>query len=124
MRRQAAALAIALALGSAAGCAELTTTGEPADGEALVEQVEQPGEEHGSDSQAEDTEAIVAETEEFAATLVGTSAEEAEAAADAAGVTYRVVMVDGEPRAVTLDYRPDRVNVAIEDDVVTEATVG
>ena len=48
MRRHAAALAMVLALGATAGCAELTTTGEPADGEAVVEPVEQPGEAHGS----------------------------------------------------------------------------
>lgn len=124
MRRQAAALAMVLALGSTAGCAELTTTGEPADGDAVVEPAEQAGEAHGSDPQVEDMDAVVAGTEEFAATIVGKSSDEAEAATEAAGFTYRVVMVDGEPRAVTMDYRPDRVNVSLKDDVVIASTVG
>ena len=69
-------------------------------------------------------DAVAAQTEEFAATIVGKSDAEAKAATEAAGLTYRVVMVDGQPRAVTMDYRPDRVNVSLKDDVVVAATVG
>lgn len=124
MRRHAAALAMVLALGSTAGCAELTTTGEPADGDAVVEPVVQPEGAGGSEAQVEDMDAVLAEAEEFAATIVGMSSDEAQAATEAAGYTYRVVMVDGEPRAVTMDYRPDRVNVSLKDDVVIASTVG
>lgn len=38
--------------------------------------------------------------------------------AKADGYETRVVMRDGEPLAVTMDYRTDRVNVAVEGDVV------
>jgi hypothetical protein len=127
MRRPAAALALVLALGGTAGCAELTTTGVPADGasEVSVESMEQPGAEApGSEAQVEDPTAAMEQTEQFAETVVGMSDSEAQAATEAAGYAYRVVMVDGEPLAVTMDYRPDRVNVALEDDVVTAATVG
>lgn len=77
---------------------------------------------------AEDTEdpqaAEVARTEEVAATLVGLPADEAEAAASAAGLTYRVLAEDGAFNAVTSDFSATRINVEIEDGVVTAATVG
>lgn len=56
--------------------------------------------------------------------MVGMSAEEAEAYATEVGVEYRVGTVDGQPQAVTMDYRPDRVTVTIDNGVVTAATVG
>lgn len=33
--------------------------------------------------------------------------------------SVRVVAADGQPKASTMDYRPDRVNVQVEADVVT-----
>lgn len=65
-----------------------------------------------------------AATQEFADTLVGKPADEAQAAAVAAGYTYRVLSEDGQDNAVTADYRPDRINVEIEDGTVTRATAG
>lgn len=56
--------------------------------------------------------------------LTGRTTEEAEAAATAAGYTVRVVSVDGEPKMTTMDYRTNRINLEIEDDVVTRAFVG
>lgn len=49
----------------------------------------------------------------------GKTLEEAEQWAAGRGMTVRVVMLDGEPRAVTQDYRPDRVNTQVEAGVVT-----
>ncbi len=51
---------------------------------------------------------------------VGTPIAEFTAAAEAIGATVRVTQIDGEPQAVTMDYRFDRVNVAVEGDIVTE----
>jgi hypothetical protein len=62
--------------------------------------------------------------EEFAAVAAGMTESEAQAGADAAGLTLRVVSRDGEPLPATMDYRLDRVNVALVDGVVTEASVG
>jgi hypothetical protein len=50
--------------------------------------------------------------------LVGLSVEEFTAEAKGLGFETRVVMQDGEPLAVTMDFRTDRVNVAVDGDVV------
>jgi hypothetical protein len=39
-------------------------------------------------------------------------------------VTIRTVELDGESMIVTEDYRTDRVNVVIVDELITDATVG
>jgi heat shock protein HslJ len=69
-------------------------------------------------------EAETAKTEAFAQTLVGKSAADAEAATTEAGFTYRVISEDGQPQAVTSDYRTDRVTVELVDGKVTKATAG
>lgn len=55
--------------------------------------------------------------------LVGLPEAAAQAKAEAAGYTVRVAVVDGEPRALTMDYRPDRINVELENGVVVGAYV-
>ena len=60
----------------------------------------------------------------FAVTVLGEPRAAAKAAVIAAGYEFRVISADGEQRAVTLDYRPDRINAAIVDGVVTEVSVG
>jgi heat shock protein HslJ len=60
----------------------------------------------------------------FAVSLIGQSTKQAKAAIAEAGYEARVVSVDGDVRPVTMDYRPDRINVTIVDKVVTNATVG
>ena len=52
--------------------------------------------------------------------LVGQTESAAEQAATAEGWGFRVVRRNGEDLPMTMDYRPDRVNVAVEDGVVTE----
>lgn len=54
----------------------------------------------------------------------GLTAEDAEAKAETDGVEYRVVREDDTDFEVTMDARTDRVNVEIDDGVVTSATVG
>ncbi len=60
----------------------------------------------------------------FAVSLIGQTAKQAKAAIAEAGYEARVVSVDGDVRPVTMDYRPDRINLTIVDKVVTKATVG
>lgn len=55
-----------------------------------------------------------------ATAVVGEPVAEAKQAAVDEGCQIRVAMRDGESLALTQDYRPDRVNVAVEDGEVTE----
>lgn len=45
---------------------------------------------------------------------VGMNLEEGSARADKAEIRWRIVEEDGKPRPVTMDYRPDRLNFAVE----------
>ncbi len=56
--------------------------------------------------------------------VLGMTESEAQAAVEGAGLTLRVVARDGTGLAVTDDYSVRRINVAIVDDKVTEATIG
>ena len=56
--------------------------------------------------------------------VVGLTAAEAEKALSGAGLIYRVVSEDGQPKPATMDFRVDRVNVALVDGEVESATVG
>jgi heat shock protein HslJ len=56
--------------------------------------------------------------------VIGMTEAAAQAAVEGAGLTFRVVSRDGESLAVTDDYSVSRINVAIVDDEVTEATIG
>jgi len=59
-----------------------------------------------------------------AESLVGLSETEALELAKTNGWEVRVVSRDGEDFAITMDYRADRVNLTVVDDVVTASTVG
>ncbi len=52
--------------------------------------------------------------------LVGATVEEATAVLEADGLSLRVARLDGEDLALTMDFVPTRVNVAVEGDVVVE----
>jgi heat shock protein HslJ len=60
----------------------------------------------------------------MATEVLGMSEVDAQAAIEGAGLTFRVVSRDGEGLAVTDDYSVSRINVAVVDDKVTEATIG
>lgn len=60
----------------------------------------------------------------FAVTLLGKPQGQAKAAAIAAGYDWRVVSVDGTPKTVTGDYRPQRIDAGVEDGRVTSVAVG
>lgn len=55
-----------------------------------------------------------------ATSIVGKSESAATTAAEEQGCSIRVVERDGRALAVTEDFRPDRVNVAVEDETVTK----
>lgn len=52
------------------------------------------------------------------ADYVGVSPAEAEARATANGVSFRVIMEDGQPLPATMDYRPGRINATVENGIV------
>lgn len=55
---------------------------------------------------------------EWAKELVGKSFEEAEAIATTMGYVIRPTVVDGQPIGVTTDFRTDRLNVSITNNIV------
>jgi hypothetical protein len=55
---------------------------------------------------------------------VGLSEEGATIAADNQGTVWRVVTIDGEGQAVTMDINPDRLNFDIVDGTVVAVTRG
>jgi hypothetical protein len=55
-----------------------------------------------------------------ATVVIGDPIGDAEKAAARQGCQIRVAVIDGEPQALTEDFRPDRLNVAIEAGEVTE----
>jgi len=55
--------------------------------------------------------------------FIGLTQAEAEALASDNNVMFRVGMQDGEPFAVTFDYRPGRVTASITDGVVSDISV-
>jgi heat shock protein HslJ len=92
--------------------------------EAPVLEFEPAGAEGSGDEGAEPQTEEEAATAAFAESIVGMTAQEAQEAVEAEGLTYRVLSEDGQENAVTADYRSDRINVEIEDGTVTAATVG
>lgn len=58
------------------------------------------------------------------AALVGCPEADVETRAAAAGWSTRVVRRDGEDLPATMDYRPDRLNLAVENGTVTDLDIG
>jgi hypothetical protein len=54
----------------------------------------------------------------------GMSTEDATALAESSGFTARVGTIDGQPQAVTMDYREDRFTFDVESDTVVGCTYG
>ena len=50
--------------------------------------------------------------------------DEATALIEGAGYTWRLGTIDGEPQAVTMDYRIDRLTLTTQDGLVIDATWG
>lgn len=60
----------------------------------------------------------------FAVGLIGLPVKQATSQIAQAGYEARVISVDGDMRPVTMDFRPDRINLTVVDGVVTMASVG
>lgn len=56
--------------------------------------------------------------------ILGSSEEEAERSAKDAGVRTRVVSIDGQAQMVTMDYSASRINISLQDGLVTDCTIG
>jgi hypothetical protein len=76
------------------------------------------------ESDFDQMERIAMDTTMWAQELIGMSEGAAEKCAVDAGYTWRVTERDGEMFAMTMDYYPTRINVAVENGVVTEAFSG
>lgn len=63
-------------------------------------------------------------TQKVAEDVVGLPEDDAQAAVEGAGLTFRVISRDGEGLAATDDYSVSRINVDIVDGKVTEASIG
>lgn len=72
----------------------------------------------------QDWDRVAVETQWFADTLVGLPEDDATEAATRAGYTVRVVSRDGEGFAITMDYSPTRIDLDVDEGVVTAARVG
>lgn len=68
----------------------------------------------------EETEA--AEVAVLSGDYVGMSVTQAQARAKADNTPFRIVMADGEAFAVTMDFRPGRINATVENGVVVSYT--
>jgi hypothetical protein len=95
---------------------------ENSDSEATSTALPAP-ESSGSEMQFEPSETATAVSIE----VIGMT--EAEAIATIEGVsseqlTYRVIRRDGESYPMTMDYRLDRINLEIDNGVVTKASIG
>ncbi|WP_193212714.1 hypothetical protein [Luteolibacter marinus] len=55
---------------------------------------------------------------------LGKSLEEASRIADEMNIPWRVVEIDGTPRATTMDHRPDRLNFTVAGDKIIRVTKG
>jgi hypothetical protein len=75
------------------------------------------------DEDVVETEPVVESSSDIRALYIGLSVEDAMAQAEANDTLFRVVQEDGEPLAVTMDYRPGRLNATVEDGIVVSVEV-
>lgn len=103
----------------ASGCStpQATVTGCPAPPEVSFTE-----DANGLDADLMD--AVAMETDRFGKDLIGMAESEAIVCVEDAGLTWRVTEQDGEEFALTMDYRAERVNVKIENGIVTDAYSG
>lgn len=112
-------LATTAVLVVASGCSspQATVTGCPA-----APEVSFTDDASGIDGDIMD--AVAMETDRFGKDLIGMAESEALQCVEDAGLTWRVYEQDGEQFALTMDYRAERVNVKIENGIVTDAYSG
>jgi hypothetical protein len=66
---------------------------------------------------------VTQETRDLANSLVGLSESDAVAKVEATGRTIRIARRDKEMFALTMDYRPDRINIEVDAGVVTKVDI-
>jgi hypothetical protein len=54
---------------------------------------------------------------------IGLTVENAQARAEAQGVAFRLGTIDGQPRPLTMDYRPGRITATVENNIVVDYSV-
>ena len=102
-----------------AGCGDTgEETSTPPSNETSAE--EQPGADEPMNPDI--TPEQIAFVDELLATPL--SQEDATGRIEAAGYTWRLGTIDGEPQAVTMDYRTDRLTLTTQDGLVVDATWG
>ena len=69
---------------------------------------------------------VTPEQETFRTDLIaaGLPQDDATALIEQNGYTWRLGTIDGEPQAVTMDYRLDRLTLTVDDGIVTDAMWG
>lgn len=65
-----------------------------------------------------------ASKETFRDSIIGLPVDDAKRAVEAAGYTWRIGTIDGQPQPVTMDYRDDRLTFTVDGGVVTDASWG
>lgn len=107
------AVAVVLSISVLTGCSD-TNNAEPMSDATS----EQPEQEMNPD--------ITPEQTTFVNDLLATPLPQDEATAriEQAGYTWRLGTIDGEPQAVTMDYRIDRLTLTTQDGLVIDATWG
>lgn len=63
-------------------------------------------------------------TKDMAKKVIGMHEKDAITAIEGIGDSYRIARRDDESFALTMDYRPDRINLEIDNDIVTAANIG
>lgn len=71
-----------------------------------------------------DFDGAMARTQQVADDIVGKTEHDAEQSVRAAGLQWRVGQRDGESFPLTMDLRPDRITVVVDEGRVTKATAG
>jgi hypothetical protein len=119
MRKTFGLIAVSVCVAALVSCstASPTVTDCPAPPAVGLE----PGESTVTGANMDD---VAAETDRFGKDLIGMAADAAEACAADVGYTWRVYEQDGEQFALTMDYRVERINVKIEQGIVTDAYSG
>lgn len=98
-----------------------TPTSQP----AVQEQTPMPSETPQNQTDWEQqVKLAIKETQKFGATLVGMNVDEAEKMAQNSGFIVRVIERDGESFMITMDYRTNRVDVKVTNDIITDFSVG
>lgn len=108
---------------SSADSSPATATPKPSNGSDVVNESPTPAPGATSDFESE-MNAQVERTRAFADTLIGMNIDEAEMLAASKGFITRIVERDGESFIVTMDYRTNRVNLTVKNDIITETFIG